>query len=124
MKEKIFGVIAFALVVISVIANTVILHRNIDKIHESVDKIEINDNNCEIAKVLAEDIYELFRKRETFIGLTVNHDDLSEIEDCFSELIAYLRVDDADSASVAKNRLTDALSHLRRLSGFNIDAII
>jgi hypothetical protein len=33
-------------------------------------------------------------------------------------------LDDAKGASVVKNRLTDSLSHLRRLSGFNIDAII
>lgn len=124
MKEKIFGAITFVLVVVSVAANTVILHKSIDKIYESVDRIEISDEKHEAARTQAEESYDLFREKETFIGLTVNHDDLSTIEDCFSELIAYLHVGDADGAAVAKNRLTDALSHLRRLSGFNIDAII
>ena len=40
------------------------------------------------------------------------------------EMIGYLSVNDTDNARVTKNRLISYLEHLRRLSGFNIDAVI
>ena len=124
MKEKIFAVIMITLIAGAVTTNTLLLRKNIDKIHASVDEIEITDEEWESSKQCASEAFELFKAKELFIGLTVNHDDLSDIEGCFSELIGYLDVGDTSGASVAKNRLIDALGHLRRLSGFNIDAII
>lgn len=124
MKEKIFAVIMITLIAGAVTTNTLLLRKNIDKIHASVDKIEFTDEEWESSKQRASEAYDFFKAKELFIGLTVNHDDLSDIEGCFSELIGYLDVEDTSGASVAKNRLIDALGHLRRLSGFNIDAII
>ena len=124
MKEKIFAAVMIILIITAVTANTVFLGKDIDKIYSSVNSITILEDNCESAKAQAEKAFELFRSKELFVGLTVNHDDLSTIESCFSEMLGYLSVGDAKEATVAKNRLTDALGHLRRLSGFNIDAII
>ena len=123
MKEKIFAVVTMTLIPVAVIVNTIRMHSDIDAICDAVVKIEIGENTEE-AKSDAVAAYELFQKKELFIGLTVNHEDLSNIENGFAEMIGYLTVDDSDSAEVTRNRLLDSLSHLRRLSGFNIDAII
>ena len=122
MKEKIFAVVTIVLVISAVTLNTLKMHQDIDEIYSAVNIITNEDS--EKAKKHAEEAYEVFRKKEPFIGLTVNHDDLSNIEEAFAEMIGFLSVGDVDGATVTKNRLLDALGHLRRLSGFNIDAII
>ena len=124
MKEKIFAVVVTICIVTAVTANTIFLKKSIDEIYSLVDSLEISDEEFESAKNDAKHAFDTFRSKELFIGLTVNHDDLSNIEGSFAVLIGYLSVEDNNGATVAKNRLTDALGHLRRLSGFNIDAII
>ena len=122
MKEKIFAVVMIVLTIAAVAFNTIFLHKDMDKIYDEVNNIDFSDGIQAFENAKA--AYNLFRKKEMFLGLTVNHDDLSNIEECFSEMIGYLSVDDIDGAVVTKSRLTDALGHLRRLSGLNIDAII
>ncbi len=124
MKEKITAFCLFILVIGFVIFNTIVLDRQIDRLCDAAEKLEISDENIGQSEKDARKLYEEFRKKETFISLTVNHDDLTDIEECFSEMIGYLSVGDADGARVTKNRLVDSLEHLGRLSGFNIDAII
>lgn len=123
MKEKIFAFITIILIIVAVASNTIKMHKDIDEIYSAVENIDIEQPTNE-SRQEAHDAYDLFKKKEHFIGLTVNHDDLSNIEDCFAEMIGNLKTDDPDGATVAKNRLLNALSHLRRLSSFNIDAII
>ena len=53
----------------------------------------------------------------------MSHNDLTDIESFFSEMIGYLSVSDMEGAEMAKNRLIDALAHLRRLSGVNMSSI-
>lgn len=124
MKEKIFAVFMIAFTAIAITANTVFLSKSIRSIQASVEAIMISETDVSSSRADAERAFYNFKKNELFLGLTVNHDDLSTIESCFSELVGYLAAEDVGGAIVAKNRLTDALSHLRRLSGFNIDAII
>ena len=124
MKEKIISVCLFVLVISFVVINTIILDNQIEEMHESVQGIDISEENLKDAETEAKEIYNLFKKREAFISLTVNHDDLTNIEESFNEIIGYLSVGDADGARVTKNRLVGSLEHLRRLSGFTIDAII
>lgn len=123
MKEKIFGVVTIIFVIAIVSFNTIKLDNDISTIYNAVRTID-TDENAKNAEARANEVYDLFRSKELFIGLTVNHDDLSNIEEDFAEMIGYLSISDYDGASVTKNRLLDSLSHLRRLSGFNIDAII
>ena len=122
MKVKIFAVVTIISTILAVTLNTVFLHKDMDKIYNLVDGIDFSDNSR--ATEEARGAYGYFKKKEMFLGLTVNHDDLSNIEDCFSEMIGYLSVGDINGAIVTKSRLIDALGHLRRLSGLNIDAII
>ena len=124
MKEKIIATCLFFFVICFVIINTIILNKQIGNLYEATEKMEISDSNIEDSEKSARALYEEFKKRETFISLTVNHEDLTSIEESFSEIIGYLSVNDTDGARVVKNRLLDSLEHLRRLSGFNIDSII
>ena len=124
MKEKIFAITMITLVITAVVFNTLKIEKEIDTISDSVENIMIHSDSPKSAKEDAAKAYDLFKKKETFIGLTVNHSDLADIEESFSEMIGYLSIEDPDNAEVTRNRLLDALSHLRRLSGLNIDAII
>ena len=124
MKEKIIAVCLFAVVISFVIINTIILDIQIEKMCDAVEAINISENSLEDAEYALREIFEVYKRREVFISLTVNHEDLTNIEESFDEIIGYLSVGDADGARVTKNRLIGSLRHLRRLSGFNIDAII
>ena len=116
MKVKIFAVVTLLLTVGFVVFNTIKLGRDIAHIKSEVVAVD----GLESARTA----YESFKKKETYISLTVNHEDMTSIEESFSELIGYYEVGDTNGAHVTKNRLTDSLEHLGRLSGFNIDAII
>lgn len=121
MKIKVFALAALGVTVGVVVINTILLKRQIG---DTLLQVEAFDPEGSDALKDAEIIYDDFKKKEKFISLTVSHDDLMSIEDAFAEMIGYLSVDDPKGAEVSKNRLTDALMHLRRLSGFNIDAVI
>ncbi len=124
MKEKIFAIVVILLIITAVTTNTVKMDKDLDEIYDAIDTVNIDEGELEDAKRDMEAAYDLFRKRELFIALSVNHSALSNIEEEFAEMIGCLSVGDAEGAEVTKNRLLDALGHLRRLSGFNIDSII
>ena len=124
MKEKIIGCLIFVLVIGFVSINTAMLNREIKSIYDMTREFEIGEDEAGVLASEAQKMYDSFKQKELFIGLTVNHEDLTNIEDGFAEMIGYLSVGDKDGARVMKNRLTDSLEHLRRLSGLNFDAII
>lgn len=121
MKEKILSVVLLVMIIVFVTINTVILNGQIDEIIEKVDLFDVSEDN---AKKNAEQIYEDFMKKQKYMSLTVSHDDMTSIEGCFVEMIGYLAIGDRQNAEVVKYRLKSSLEHLRRLSGFNLDAII
>ena len=122
MKDKILAVILLVLTLSLVVTNTLLLKKEIGKIEDSVSALDTREGGSSDDDAKA--IYDKFKEKETYISMTVNHNDLTNIEESFAELIGYLSVNDYDGATVIKSRLLDALSHLRRLTGFNIDAII
>lgn len=124
MKVKIFAVILIFSICIAAIFNTVFLTKTINGFTQKVGLLEISESHIAKAEAEAKKTYAEFKDSETFMSLTVNHNDLTAIEELFSEMIGYLSIQDADEARVAKSRLIDALSHLRRLSGVNIDSIV
>ena len=121
MKIKIFAVCILVFTISAVIVNTVVIKRQIEDTKGQIHSLSVEEDG---ALERARGIEKEFRRRLTYISLTVNHDDLTVIEQSFAELIAYLEVGDTDGAHVTKNRLLDSLEHLGRLSGFNIDSII
>ncbi len=120
MKVKIFAIALLILIFGAVTANTVILPKQIDRIIASVSAVEAGQEN---AKEHIKAAYGAFRNVEGYFSLTLNHHDLCEVGKLFVETLAYLSVDDFKEASVAKSRLIDALTHLRRLSGINIGSV-
>ena len=71
-----------------------------------------------------EKLAEKFRRHERYISLTVSHDDLTNIEEGFAELIGAEFAGDDLRIVTLKSRLKDSLEHLGRLSGINIDSIL
>ena len=71
-----------------------------------------------------ERLYKDFKKKEQYISLTVNHEDLTDVESSFSEIVGAAKANDEEAFLTIKSRLIDALDHLRRLSGINIDSIL
>ena len=124
MKIKIFASILLFAIFCAVIVNTSLLTKTINDFTQKIEKLEIYESDITAAEKSSKKIYSEFKSKETFMSLTVNHNDLTAIEELFSEMIGYLSVQDADGARVAKSRLIDALLHLRRLSGVNIDSIV
>ena len=121
MKQKILAIVIFVCILGFTIINTIILQDMTDKFIENAKMLSITDDN---AKTKATALHKEFQTNERYIGLTVSHEDLTNIEDCFAELNGYLSIGDTEGAMVVKYRLISFLGHLRRLVGFNIDTII
>ena len=120
MKAKIAATLMLIVTVGFVTVNTLVLDSMISELRREVDALGTESSSL----IEAEELYEKFSRCETYVSITVSHEDLTNIEVSFSELIGYLSVGDSDGAKIVKRRLSDALSHLIRLSGVNIDAII
>ena len=118
MKAYRLAYVFLILILLFVIINTCILTAYIESIEEDIRLCTIKTDAEKI-----EDIHDKFTKCKDFIGLTVSHDDLTNIEDIFAEFIASKKADDDNGVIVAKSRLENALLHLRRLVGFNVDSI-
>ena len=120
MKEKILAFTLFVAIIAFVITNTLVIKDRIEDMQSSLKDIQIGENAEDEATIL----YGEFKKAKNYFSLSVNHEDLTNIEDSFVEMIGYLSVKNYKDAEVTKNRLICSLEHLRRLSGFTIDAII
>lgn len=112
----------FFTTLILVILNSVLLNSLISETITEVENAEENDTKK--AEGEYEKIYKKFKVKETYIAITVNHEDMTNIEDAFSEVIGAAEAGDREGIITAKNRLIDALRHLKRLSGINIDSIL
>lgn len=121
MIQRYIAIFLLLIIFCFVVTNTVLLKQTTKTFIEEVKNLELNSAE---SLNLASQIDTKFKQSVSFIGLTVSHEDLTNIEDCFAELTGYLSVGDTDGAEVAKHRLIRHLEHLRRLIGFNIDAII
>ena len=119
MKSFIVSVCALATVTSLVFLNSFFTAKCIDEVMEKID--ETGDDAS------PEEFYELsdfYMTRQTYLSLTVCHDDLTNIEDIIAELIGAAEAGDSDGIKIAKSRLSSALSHVRRLSGINFDSIL
>ena len=120
MKTLIFA-IATALTVTAIVgANSFILNKSLTSLVSECEAIP----NDTAMKSEYEKLYESFMKKQKFISLTVSHDDLTEIENDLAEILGAIEADDEESLIIAKSRLVMTLTHLRRLSGVNLDSIL
>ena len=122
MKLKNIAYTILVSTVTLITVNSLVLGRMIDTVTKTVSDAEVDDTT--LAETEYTEIYEDFKKKERYISLTVNHNDLMNIENSFAELIGAAKADDKESLIIAKSRLIDALGHLKRLSGINLDSIL
>ena len=120
MKAFIIAIITASLVACAVIANSVFLNISLTAL---IDECEDIPEECEQIQRW-EARYEDFTRRQRYISLTVSHEDMSNIESDFAEILAAAKVGDRDTLVIAKSRLVMTLTHLRRLSGVNPDSIL
>jgi hypothetical protein len=124
MGTKILAVVILFLTVGFVCINTLLLERTIDGYLGEVEALVTDGEELAKSAKGARDLYERFSKSERYISLTVSHEDLTNVEAGFTDLISYLELGMSEEATAAKNRLEDALRHLGRLSVFSFDAIV
>ena len=124
MKERAMAIVLLVVVIISVVTNTLLLCSKLDHIIYRIERLNFIETNNFETKTEAEEIYKEYQDYYLFLGLTVSHDDLTNIDNCFVELLGYISINNFDEATVAQSRLINSLEHLRRLCGFNIEAII
>jgi hypothetical protein len=121
MKSVRFAYTVFLLLLIAVMLNSLLLGKIIDTLEYEVTKAEEEDMSAAHSEYT--NIYDKYKKYELYISLSVSHDDLSNLEDAFAEIIAAAKADDRSTLITTKSRLTDYLRHIKRLSGINIDSI-
>ena len=119
MKIVITAHILLLTIITTVVTNSLVCKLLVNKTIEEIDKID----TAQASISDYERVFDQYMKRQQYIGLTVSHDDLTNIEDCFRELIGSAEVGDNDNIIITKSRLTGALSHLGRLCGINFDSI-
>jgi hypothetical protein len=122
LKSTKFAVTVLILLIVAITANSLYISHLTDKFAERIDGVAEDDT--EKAHKELEIIFKDFRKAEKYISLTVSHDDLTNIEDCFSEIIGAAKAGSTKEIIIVKSRLRDSLEHLGRLSGFNLDSIL
>lgn len=121
MTAKRIALVIMTITVSFVIVNTIVLNICIRKFHEMVSKCDFSTKTGESEFYSAAEYY---KKRYWFISLTVNHNDLGEVEGLISEIRGYIEIADKEGATVTKSRLVGSIEHLRRLVGINIDGIV
>ena len=121
MKSVHFAYAVFLILLTVVLINSLSIGRIMDSIENEVSLAEEND--MERAEKVYTEIYEKYRKFELYISLSVDHDDLSDIESSFAEIIGAAKAEDKGSVITIKSRLCDHLRHIRRLAGINLHSI-
>ena len=122
MKAVRIAGIVLLLLLTSVILNSVYISKITEKFADRIQ--EIDTDNLEVATEFLKNIREDFKKAEKFISITVSHDDLTNIEEGFADIIGAAEAGMKVDVITIKSRLEDALRHLGRLSSINFDSII
>ena len=121
MKSVKGSVLALILLIGIVLSNSFYIGKVCKELREDIESVEGDD-----AALLCDEyerIFKKFKKAERIISLSVSHDDLTNIEEGFAEMIGAAKAGGEVGLSTVKSRLKDALEHLGRLSGINIDSV-
>ena len=121
MKAMISASGIFICLIVAVLINSGYIERRTEYLRERIEAIDTESSECaaEFEKIRDE-----FEKSRRIITLSVSHDDITNIESSFAEIIGAAMAGDTGEIFIAKSRLTDALLHLGRLSGINLDSIM
>ena len=121
MKSVIIAFVLLAVTLSAVITNSFILKNSFNKLTEDVQSVD--DEDLAAAHEKYTEIFDNFKKKEWYISLTVNHEDLTSVEDALSEITGAAEAGDGDAVMTIKSRLINSLEHLSRLSGINMESI-
>lgn len=121
MKSVVFAYIIFPLLLTLSLINSFALGNIIENIDAALS--ETDDSNPALAEEEYVRIYEEYKHVELYVSLSINHDDLSNLENAFAEIIGAARAGDKESVIIIKSRMNDYLRHIKRLIGINIDSI-
>ena len=121
MKTVKVAAILLVVTLLTVIINSTVLKIIIDEITDEV--IAAEEEDADAAYEEYSEIFEKYKKKASYISLTVNHEDLTDIENSFAEIIGAAKSGDIDGVITIKSRLISALTHLGRLTGINLDSI-
>ena len=116
MGAKIFAVITVISITLLCIFNTAAVNQRIDELVAEVEASEDADS--------ARAVREKYDRYERLISITVNHEDLTAINEDLCEILGLLSIGDKEGAKVTKSRLLGAFEHLRRLCNLNVDSVI
>ncbi len=115
------AILIFIILFSAIVLNSVFINKTVSEIYSI--STESTCENINDIKELYKEIYEIYRKNELFISLSVSHDDLTDIDIFFSEINGAIKANDFNEALIAKSCLENALHHLGQLSSFNIESI-
>ena len=122
MKSFRIAIIALILLIVSVFANSAYIKNTSEQFIAGIELI--NETDPDAARLELNALYKKFKKAEKIISITTSHDDLTSIEEEFSEMIGAVNAKEMSEVVKIKSRLKSSFEHLRRLSGINIDSII
>ena len=106
----------------AVTANSLCIRHLTKEFSKELEAVNVYTNENLTEKF--ESLFKRFKKAERFISITVSHDDLTNIEESFADIIGASRAGIQSDAERIKSRLVDSLEHLGRLSSLNLDSII
>ena len=121
MKINIFAYSILIILILVIVTNSIFIGKVTKDLAKEVDAVKTDDMTSATEEY--EKILSSFRKAEKLISLTVSHDDLTNREESFSEIIGAAKAKDEASLIREKSRLRDALMHLGRLSQISLESI-
>ena len=122
MKAVKISVAVLLVLTFAVGANSIYINHLTTKFSQELESVNINADTP-LAERL-ESIFMRFKKAERFISITVSHEDLTNIEESFADIIGAAKAGTDGDMERIKSRLVDSLEHLGRLSSLNLDSII
>ena len=122
MKAVRISAAVLVFLLLSVVLNSLYISKLTEKFADRIQETDTED--LETASESLKRAREDFKKAEQFISITVSHDDLTNIEESFADIIGAAEAGMKVDVITIKSRLEDALRHLGRLSSINFDSII
>ena len=122
MKAVKISIAVLLTLTVSVAANSLYINHMTKDFSKKLEHVNIEDG--ENLTETFEKIFNNFKKAERFISITVSHDDLTNIEESFADIIGAAKAGAKSDIERIKSRLVDSLEHLGRLSSLNLDSII
>ena len=124
MKAVIIAYVIIFAVISLVILNSFLVSYNINEVIRLLSSEDTAKEEAEELFAVYDKIYTDYQRRQKFLSISVNHNDLTAIENEFEEILGSAMAGETKNIVIAKSRLLGSLEHLRRLSGINIDSIL